>query len=125
MHAAHRSDPASLCSCLLRLALLTTQAISLQEEGKVVFVCPWLGNIKMAVSSAFSKRNCRARTDRSLQWSVQVMNNRAGFAFQQFVDLPYTWAYNGSALINTVLRTTDNNTNPVGHSSCLLARSLP
>ena len=44
---------------------------------------------------------------------LQVMNNRAGFAFQQFVDLPYDWAYNGSTLVNTVLRTTDNNTNPV------------
>ena len=43
----------------------------------------------------------------------QVMNGRAGFAFQQFVDLSYVWAYNGTALVNTVLRTTDNNTNPV------------
>lgn len=43
----------------------------------------------------------------------QVMNNKAGFAFQQFIDLPYVWAYNGSTLVNTVLRTTDNNTNPV------------
>lgn len=41
------------------------------------------------------------------------MNNKAGFAFHQFVDLPYNWAYNGSALVNTVLRTTDNNTDPV------------
>ena len=41
------------------------------------------------------------------------MNNRAGFAYQQFVDLPYNWDYNGSALVNTVLRTTDNNTDPV------------
>lgn len=44
--------------------------------------------------------------------SPPVMNNRAGFAFQQFVDLPYVWAYNGSTLVNTVLRTIDNNTNP-------------
>ena len=41
------------------------------------------------------------------------MNARAGFAFQQFVDLSYVWAYNGTALVNTVLRTTDNSTNPV------------
>ena len=54
---------------------------------------------------------------------VQVMNNRAGFAFQQFVDLPYTWAYNGSSLVNTVLRTTDNNTNPVSRLVFVLADS--
>lgn len=54
---------------------------------------------------------------------VQVMNNRAGFAFQQFVDLPYTWAYNGSSLVNTVLRTTDNNTNPVSRLLIVLADS--
>lgn len=41
------------------------------------------------------------------------MNNKAAFMFQQFVDLPYIWAYNGSSLVNTVLRTIDNNTNPV------------
>lgn len=48
------------------------------------------------------------------------MNDRAGFAYQQFVDLPYNWDYNGSALVNTVLRTTDNNTDPVGYESVIV-----
>ena len=43
----------------------------------------------------------------------QVMNARAGFAFQQFVDLSYVWAYDESALKNIVLRTTDNNASSV------------
>lgn len=53
----------------------------------------------------------------------QVMNGKAGFAFDQFVDLPYVWAYNGSALVNTVLRTTDNNTDPVSLICSLLSMS--
>ena len=55
---------------------------------------------------------------KSMLCLLQVMNNRTAVAFQQFVDLPYTWAYNGT-LVNTIVRTTDNNNNPVSDpSSC-------